>query len=117
MPFSVASCRLIAVTLLLPAIFAQGQTPPPPGVGRPSPSEARLPRSPLIETLDLNSDGTVDAAELAKASDSLRKLDSNGDGRLTEKKFRPFRRDDTPRAPKSRGNPIRRPEPRPTTTL
>lgn len=55
-----------------------------PGRGRP-------PR-PEIEALDLNHDGTIDADELANATASLKKLDRNGDGKLTEDEFRPPRR-------------------------
>ena len=43
--------------------------------------------SPIIESLDLNHDGVIDAEELAKASESLKKLDKNGDGKLTRDEF------------------------------
>jgi EF hand len=45
--------------------------------------------SPIIEALDLNKDGTIDAEELGKAAESLKKLDKNGDGKLTGEEFRP----------------------------
>ena len=38
---------------------------------------------PIIEALDLNHDRLIDAAELAKASESLKKLDKNGDGKIS----------------------------------
>jgi Ca2+-binding EF-hand superfamily protein len=44
---------------------------------------------PIIDALDLNHDRIIDAAELAKASESLRKLDKNGDGQLSAEEFRP----------------------------
>ncbi len=47
--------------------------------------------NPIIEALDLNKDGVIDAEELAKASESLKKLDKNGDGKLTPDEFRPMR--------------------------
>ena len=47
--------------------------------------------SPIIEALDLNKDGVIDAEELAKASESLKKLDKNGDGKITEDEYRPQR--------------------------
>jgi hypothetical protein len=55
--------------------------------GGPSMSDPRLPASPVVAALDLNSDGTIDADELAKASDSLKKLDKNADGQLTPDDF------------------------------
>ena len=44
---------------------------------------------PIIAALDLNKDGIIDADELAKATESLKKLDTNGDGKLTEDEYRP----------------------------
>ncbi len=49
------------------------------------------PRMPLIEALDPDQDGIIDAEEIAKASESLKKLDRNGDGKLTPDEFRPQR--------------------------
>ena len=83
-----------------------GQRPPrgegrPPGEGRPEGegrpggqgggSGGQRPLSPIIEALDLNKDGTIDADELAKAAESLKKLDKNGDGKITEDEYRPQR--------------------------
>ena len=62
---------------------------PPRAEGRPG--QGFRPVSPIIEALDLNKDGTIDADELAKASESLKKLDKNGDGKITEEEFRPMR--------------------------
>jgi len=57
--------------------------------------------SPIIESLDLNHDGVIDAEELAKASESLKKLDKNGDGKLTPDEYRPPR----PGGPNGQGGP------------
>ena len=42
----------------------------------------------MIEALDLNHDGVIDAEEMAKAGTSLKGLDKNGDGKLTPDEFR-----------------------------
>ncbi len=47
--------------------------------------------NPIILALDLNNDGTLDADEIAKASVSLKKLDKNGDGKITPDEHRPQR--------------------------
>jgi Ca2+-binding EF-hand superfamily protein len=49
------------------------------------------PAMPIIEALDLNKDGVIDADEIAKASQSLKTLDKNGDGKLTQDEFMPKR--------------------------
>jgi len=60
-----------------------------PGTG-PGPGASRGPMPmPVIEALDLNQDRIIDAAELAKATESLKKLDKNGDGQLSAEEFRP----------------------------
>jgi hypothetical protein len=46
-------------------------------------------RSGLMNTLDANGDGTIDAWELENATLLLRKLDRNGDGRLTPDELNP----------------------------
>lgn len=45
--------------------------------------------NPLFAALDTNGDGVIDATELANATASLKKLDKNGDGKLTEDEVRP----------------------------
>ena len=60
-----------------------------PGNGAgPGPSRGSMPM-PVIDALDLNQDRIIDAAELAKATESLQKLDKNGDGKLSAEEFRP----------------------------
>lgn len=51
----------------------------------------RPPQHPLEIALDANGDGVIDAKELANAVAALKKLDRNGDGRLTEDEYRPVR--------------------------
>ena len=51
----------------------------------------RPPASPLVMALDQNNDGIMDTEELSNASDSLKKLDKNGDGKLTPDEYRPAR--------------------------
>lgn len=57
--------------------------------GEPRPPGRGMPPHPVTQAIDTNSDGTLDAGELAKAGESLRKLDKNGDGALTPDEFRP----------------------------
>ena len=47
--------------------------------------------SPLVTILDINKNGVIDEKELAKASQSLRMLDKNMDGKLNPSEFRPVR--------------------------
>ena len=53
--------------------------------------ERQRPKPPIIAALDANGDGTIDASEIAKASESLKKLDKNGDGKLTQDECMPSR--------------------------
>jgi Ca2+-binding EF-hand superfamily protein len=43
---------------------------------------------PILAALDTNSDGEISAAEIAAAPAALKKLDANGDGKLTEDEVR-----------------------------
>src|ERR1017187_9790412 len=54
-----------------------GQHPPPP--------------SPLMQALDVNHDGVIDADEIANAPAALKTLDKNGDGKLTPDELCPAR--------------------------
>jgi len=62
----------------------------PPKAGGENPGqevksgEIKRPASLVILALDVNGDGTLDAAEIANASISLAVLDANGDGQLTK---------------------------------
>jgi hypothetical protein len=46
---------------------------------------------PIAAAIDVNSDGILDAGEIANAPASLKKLDRNGDGKLTPDEYRPPR--------------------------
>ncbi len=94
--------------------FGKGDRPPsggPGGVGRrggppgglpeDGPGPGRMP-PPVITVLDANDDGVIDAEELAKATESLKSLDQNGDGKLTPDEYRP--------GPPRGGPPPRRPD-------
>jgi len=48
-----------------------------------------LPPSQLLQALDLNKDGVLSKAELAKAASSLGALDLNGDGVISAEEFMP----------------------------
>jgi len=82
---------------------------PPPGGDRPyrqggpgGPGGRRMmPPSPLMEALDANHDGIIDANEIANASAALKTLDKNGDGKLTPDELRPRR----PQGGERRGPP------------
>ena len=69
--------------------------PPPPagqagGPGGPGMRGHRLPPpSPLMQALDVNHDGVIDADEIANAPAALKTLDKNGDGKLTPDELRP----------------------------
>ena len=53
-----------------------------------APERPRPPRPPIDLGLDANGDEVIDAAEIANAPAALRKLDRNGDGRLTPDEYR-----------------------------
>ena len=114
---------LMALGLTLPAItFAQdkpqprdGERPQPRDGERPPRREGaqrgdgqRPPVPPLIAALDLNHDGVIDADEIAKASESLKKLDKNGDGKLTMEELRPPRPEGAPEGGPQDGPPRHR---------
>jgi hypothetical protein len=61
----------------------------PGGPGGPGGMGGQRPMNPIVAALDLNKDGIIDAEEIAKASKSLKKLDKNGDRKLTSEEFRP----------------------------
>jgi Ca2+-binding EF-hand superfamily protein len=72
---------LLAVSLLLPAAFAQGPGGPPPRI--------------VLQALDTDGDGQLSAAEIAAAPASLAKLDKNGDGQITGQEYSPKLEDKT----------------------
>lgn len=106
-----ATLTLFAIAPCLPAQEPKG--PPQGGPGQGGPGQKgqkggaggaggsnfggvggegfRPPQHPLEMALDANGDGVIDAKELANAAFVLKRLDRNGDGRLTEDEFRPKR--------------------------
>jgi hypothetical protein len=68
--------------------------PPPPAgqAGGPGMKGHRPPPpSPLMQALDVNHDGVIDADEIANAPAALKTLDKNGDGKLTPDELCPAR--------------------------
>jgi hypothetical protein len=63
--------------------------PPRPPNADDSGQTFRPPPSPLIEALDVNHDGIIDANEIANAPAELKTLDKNGDGKLTRDEYCP----------------------------
>jgi hypothetical protein len=49
------------------------------------------PQNPIIAALDANHDGEIDSTEIANAAAALRKLDSNGDGKISKAELRAHR--------------------------
>jgi hypothetical protein len=78
---------LVLTGATLTAIAQNGDRPHPPGGpgGRP-----RM-VSPLMEALDTNRDGILDAEEIKNAKNALLTLDKNTDGKLTQEELRPAR--------------------------
>jgi protein-tyrosine phosphatase len=86
----------IALIVLAPAGAAQSTSPdqelplPRPRSarlpGRADPSTQRTP-TPLLQALDANHDGVIDAEEIENASSALETLDKNGDGELTTDEY------------------------------
>lgn len=112
------SHKLITAVLALGAASAvlvaqeDPQRPPREG-GRPGgPGGPGGPRMmmPIVGALDANSDGVIDATEIANASAALKKLDKNGDGKLTPDEYR-GQRPGGPGGPGGEGAPRRRPQP------
>ena len=88
---------MMALGLTLPAMtFAQDggrpQRPPFNRDGGPG-FDGPRPIPPLMAALDANHDGEIDEAEIKNASEALRKMDKNGDGKLTLEELRPRRPD------------------------
>lgn len=73
---------LSIITLMTPALLAQG---PPPRGPRPAP--------PMIQALDKDEDGTLSKWEIKKAAKALAKLDEDDDGALSAEELRPPRPD------------------------
>jgi hypothetical protein len=77
---TLGACALTAV--------AQDEGRPPRPDGQ---RDGRRPPPPIVAVLDANHDGVIDADEIANAPAALKKLDKNGDGKLTHDELRPPR--------------------------
>jgi hypothetical protein len=55
------------------------------------PAGHQHPVSPVVQALDANHDGVIDASEIANAPAALKTLDKNGDGKLTRDEIHPPR--------------------------
>ena len=71
--------------------IAQNEDRPQPPGGPGGPDGRPRMVSPLMEALDKNHDGILDADEIKNASTALLKLDKNGDGKLIQEELRPAR--------------------------
>lgn len=71
--------------------FRQGGPGGPGGPGGRGGRGMGMGGGPLMEVLDANHDGVIDATEIANASAALKALDKNGDGQLTPDELRPPR--------------------------
>lgn len=92
---------ITAVALAQPPEGGPPDGPPPRGDGPgPGGPHGPPPPPPVMEALDTDHDHVISAEEIAKASESLKKCDKNGDGKLTEDETRPPR---PPRGPGRRG--------------
>jgi hypothetical protein len=78
---------LVLTGATLTAIAQNEERPQPPGGPGGRPRMA----SPLMEALDTNRDGILDADEIKNATKALLKLDKNTDGQLTQDELRPAR--------------------------
>jgi EF hand domain-containing protein len=109
--------RFLLVTLVAAAVAALAITslaqppdgPPPRRGANRGPGEPNMPPPPdrLFEALDTDHDGALSPQEIAKATESLKKIDDDGDGSLSREELRPPR---PPRGPGGEGPGDRGPE-------
>ena len=69
---------------------------PPPDNGSSHHRHFDPANMPLVQALDANHDGIIDANEIANASAELKTLDKNGDGQLTRDEYMGFPPDHGP---------------------
>ena len=77
---------LIALTAGLSVL--QAQSAPASGSAKASTQRAKASPPVVVATLDANHDGVIDAGEIANASQALKSLDKNADGRLSREELR-----------------------------
>ena len=98
---------------ILALLTAEAEPPPEPEAAESevraegsteaaAPQESSRLRNPLMAALDPDGDGTVSASEIGSAAQSLRSLDTNGDGRLGMDELR-FPADGEPEGESPRG--------------
>ena len=95
MKIALALLAVSATTFVAKAQDDGANMPPPqggPGFG----GHHRRPPLPLVQVLDVNRDGVIDASEIANASAELLTLDKNGDGKLTVDEYLPPRPTNAP---------------------
>src|ERR1700733_12236862 len=71
------------------AVNAQDSSGPQGWDNLNGPRGHRPPPLPIVQALDVNHDGVIDADEIANASAELKTLDKNGDGFLAGDKYLP----------------------------
>src|SRR5688500_12240744 len=79
------------ITIGASILFAQdAERPRPERPGGPGAGPRGM-ASPLMAALDANKDGELDATEISNATAALKKIDKNGDGKLSREELRPER--------------------------
>ena len=71
--------KLSLLLILAAAAFGQGAPP----VQSDAPAVSYIKISPILNAVDVNQDGVLSATEIAASAAQIRKLDKNGDGKLT----------------------------------
>jgi hypothetical protein len=82
---------LVLAMSLGATVWLVAQDSPPSQGGQPGgpggPGGHRPPPPLIVQALDANHDGVIDADEIANAVEVLKALDRNGDGKLTPDEF------------------------------
>lgn len=81
----------LSATLTMAQDEGSGTNRPRRQPGEGGQGGGRMMGGPLMAALDANHDGVIDEKEIANASAALKKLDKNGDGKLTRDEIMPPR--------------------------